>query len=493
MKEDYKDIFRRHFDAHHDDTDPLEMWEAIKVRRPRRRRRRRIGLIIIPVVIGVGFLITVAISKIQTKYSENAAVEVSQVEEEMVQIEDVERFDAQGKYESAANELKKEGLAQGKNLQESPNKNLTKVQENTMKAISEDHGLAGLNSSKNSAIKPNNQKPVVESQAKMGNGLPTTEERVEIQTDITASNITQETADFGSMVMNVEMASEETDENSALVKNKNIELIRRLDALMFNPFQSKNSMPSLTMKTEGVIVDQVKQTISAEDKFSIILGGSYGLLSSNFKGVDSSSDALAMKRSSTESNLEAISANLLLDYRVHKSISLSSGVIYTRINELFEWQNTRVRSMIGEHQTGIEVYPGGQVNNVFSVGEYETAVTKKMKIYNKTDLLAIPLTVNLNKTVGNFNFSVSGGMQANILMGERGYVLASDDEVMVLGTEVASKFGLGWSTGVGLEYLVSEKIGLGGNISYNRLNKEQANVNVAYGIVNLGIGLRYKI
>ena len=504
MNEDYKDIFKKHFNEHLDDTDAQEMWKAIKVRKrggPKRRRKNK-GRVIIVIILGLGFLFTTAIYNFKNKQSSNTALKSQLDKREHAQLptSDDQPLDTQGKYVSGANKLvlenrvsqdaipsdskeviEKGNLAQGKYLGDVTEQNLTKVEIQADVVVNNNLSQDAFNvdTEEETLTSDNEEDSQFLNQVVSVNGTETNTKDDQVTEGEFPSRNNLGSAKENEKIGGVEMASSEILKLSAL------------QTFSIIPFTIEQVLPELKMTVQGIIAAPTNNGAS-KSKMGLSVGGSYGLLSSNFESTSGASLAYTTARAETESNLEAFTTNVLFDYRILKNISISSGLGYTRINELFQWENNFVRDNFGEHHAATEIDENGVSNFVYSTGTYQEEVSRKMNIYNKTDLVSVPLVIGLHKSVGEINVSIQGAVQANFLIGQDGYILNDKNETLVLGTDVDTKFGLGFKGGLGIEYPLTEKIGLQGNISYTKFSKNQLNVDVAYGIIDLGIALAYK-
>ena len=499
MKEDYKNIFKRHFDKHLDDTDPQEMWEAIKIKKGiQPKRKRRIVAWLWPMAIGI-FVVSSFIFKQTDKGAKvspsvattsslsndlNATVEISQ--------------EAQGKY------LKE---LQNKDLTEVHNKDLTEVQNKDLTEVQDESIIRSKEFNEISVVGLNNDNEKIKYESINGSGLTEDADYVE-QVNSTFLDPMKQNL-FEDIWVNSKL------EDQGVVEKKSVISFNEIDEAVNVDVNSRNGLIEFTKVSSisAVLLEDLKQDYhmpilgvdllgdknigdknesQSSKKLSLKIGSTYGIITSEYSGIDASEEAYAMLRAASESNLEALSTGVLIDFQVHRNFSISTGLGYRRINELFQLDNTFVRNASGPHLTGIEVGIDGSENYVYSNGSFQELVTAKMKIYNKADLLRVPLNLSLIKSIGPVSVSLFGGVEANVLIGEEGYILGENDAVLNLESIAPSKFGMSIGGGMGIEYSIGERIGLAGTLSYSNLNKQQLGVNVRYGIVDLGMSLRYR-
>jgi len=496
MEKNYKDIFKKHFEEHLDDASGEEMYASIKVRRKRRRRgprrKKKSMLIIIPIVVGLGFLITTVIKNIQAKKSERtelkssplnrntnkAQANVTQMQtmqEEIAELQSVEVMDKD------LTEVRKETSILSKQRPNSTNEKSELVSEEGMQEaeINVDSSL--------------NQDDFKYASAN--------EKEHEFESKTLATDLRDDLVDS----MHDQVSQKEIASNQEMTRVNLGSQIGRAEEALQSAWM--NPLPSLGHVNAGVMgASRIMPVIANGYKIGyngklyasfktglrVQAGSAIGLFTNGYRYNEIEVEEYVGKRDESESSLEAVSGHILLEYQFHKNISISSGVGYTRFNELFEWKGAFVEPREGEYVSGIEKLQDGQENFVYQVGAYEALVDRELKVYNKTDLVYIPVYLNFKKDVGALNYSVYGGVRANIVTHEEGYILNRSLKDELINAENASEFGLGFSGGVVLEYPICRKVGMKFNAAYTHQAKDQEGITVHYDLVDVGLALVYQ-
>jgi len=486
MKEDYKDIFKKHFNEHLEDVDAEEMYAAIKVRKKRRgprRKKNKLLIVVVPFLLGAAFLISSAVKNWQDKKSEKTALESNSNGQAMNDIHVSPQNPSSD--DQSVNFTKPDESENISTNENNADEDLTKVikQLNDVKSNATNQKLVDLDisisESANNSASANDQKSIAinDNDAEINTSDPD-EKRID-----NLELVMPMTGDKQKLI--VQGVDELESENELSPRIEDVALLSAIDASV--SYLSKKPRPLLN--TAVNVEQKAKETFN---RWGIQAGSSVGLFSTNYKYGDISFENYAANRDLTESALEAISGHVLVDYQFHKNISISSGLAYTRINELFEWEGASLQQRSGQHITGVEQYPDGQENLVYSNGTYEALVDRKLKVYNKTDLIYVPVYLNTHHELGDISLNFMAGVKANVVVNEEGYILNQNFVDEPLSQENESIFKLGWSGGVGLEYTLRENLGLNLNAKYTYWTKDQSGISISYHIIESGLSLKYQ-
>ena len=251
-------------------------------------------------------------------------------------------------------------------------------------------------------------------------------------------------------------------------------------------------IPNLYIDVEEYLTEEIVNSDNKEidKKISLAVNGAYGFLQSNSTAKNSNNEQALVNRKNTVQELESARINMLVNYHLGSRISVSSGLQYSRINELFTWQGIYERESKGQYITEI-VETAENTLITYAEGEFDERVDRNMRIYNKTNLVSIPLILNLHQGVGNFTFSIGGGVEANVFQWRDGFVLDNDNAPIALQDQEQSKFGINYVAKLGVEYSLNQQLSLAANFGYTKMKHSDSDLISNYRINDLGIGLRY--
>ncbi len=449
MKDDYKDIFKRHFDAHEDDINPQLIWENIKPK----KKERALWMFLFPFLLVLGMVSLYLINNPTANElnNENTDLKFGQIPSE----------ELHASTEVITNNT--QSLAANNNHQSS------KENELVQNSINRNEKFA------NNLLRPrekNNFTEVKKSPTK----VVFVDNNTKLDSNLLVEQVKQEK--FKSL-----------DSNKIGTKSIAIAKLDQLEdhwiiELELKP-KEKESM-FLNLSAGGGKSVEVKSAISP--KWSLATVGSYGIMSIARKGDE---EYVAL-RNETLSDLEAIRSNLFLNFHLSNRISLSTGLQYTRLNELFEWQGEYLQSKNGQYISEIVITPEGTVNN-FSEGEYKERVSRNMKIYNKTNLISVPLKLNLHQSLGGIVISLSGGVEANVFNWNEGFTLNKQGIPIDLGKQEDIQFGINYTAGLGFEYLVTRHLAVSANLGLTTISSKEPNLTSDYQLTEMGLGIRYFI
>lgn len=472
MEDNYKDIFKKNFDDHEDDIDPQIIWDNV---RPKKKSRFLWFIL-------NSFLVLVVVTALYFMFNiDKEADEVNRAQSSEFAIgED----DGGGK--ESVNKNKNDAQLVQKNMA-----SIDKIIEADLKESKSnliEHASSQIPKQTFTEVRKQNEINI-----KLTN-LPTTP-RTNNERLLANTNEVKES------VQNDDRKNIEKEDLKIIVTNDLIEssnepiTINYLGTLGLNKLLiGDREIPKLTMSISDYVAEQdvVKQKVKLDNKISFSINGGYGFLQANRSANNLGSEQLLNARNNTVEELEAARINMLVNYHLGSKISISSGLQYSRINELFTWTGSQLRQANGQYITEILETPE-ETFITYEEGEFDQRVVRNMKIYNKTNLVSVPVILNLHHAVGDFSFSIGGGVEANVFQWRDGFVLDPQNNPMSLQDQEQSKFGLNYVAKLGVEYALNEKLKLAVNFDYVQLKQTELNLKSRYNITNLGLGLRYDL
>lgn len=460
MEENYKDIFKRNFDHHEDEIDPQIIWDNVK---PKKKTKKffwfMISSILLIVVASLSFLYFKADQDgvvgrdIQSSESES----LQKVEEVVSKEVAKEVSSGQNIYKDKSNLINKK-VGQGQ--ESSP-----RIAEPTFTEVKQ---------------KDNKQKyPSTESSIKAE--IVNTE----LETKINSSDEFQLKTGNDSPVQNTALEPGTIGDEKILINALSILEIAEIEV-------ASREVPALWIDLDEVQSDKSEGAPenATKHKLSLAVNAGYGFLSAKRTANEQGNSDLLLSRTSTVSELEAARVNMLVNYHLGSKISLSSGVQFSRLNELFEWKGNYKRTTNGQYISEIIETPEATYFS-YEEGEHEENVERNMKIYNKTNLFSIPLIVNLHQSLGAFSFSISGGVEANVLQLRSGFVLDDLGIPLALEDQQKSEFGLSYLGKFGIEYELCKQLSVAASLGYIQMKHTESKLNSNYAIKDIGLGLRY--
>lgn len=486
MEDNYKDIFRKHFDTHEDEIDPQLIWDKVKPK----KKKRFTWIFLVPIALGI--LVFAFIFQRNEK-----AIEVgqSQVGIETGLVEKDEDVMADSASQISENLNQKKRGPESKSILEEKNDALVK---------------SPFTEVKKKKIREANRSKKVQGEKDREQTIFTKAEKSEeapesIFTEVKkiaerAEEIFTEVKDNNGSKLSAEIVELEKE----TLKTKDLGKTENLDK------EIKSSIVRLPKVSMGkfVVADREKEDLrisfaklkkfqivespenSVQSFWSLATNVNYGFLNSDTK---SETDFAAYKQTRIETvdQLEAVRANILASYHLGQRISFTSGIQYTRLNELFTWRGSYVEPVEGEYIESIEITNSDTIYTLRD-GQYLEKKVRNMKIYNKTNLISVPLVLNYTHTVNKFSLVLSGGIEANIFEWSDGYILNEEGVPTTLKSH-ESNFGLNYLASVALAYQLTDQLSLSANVSSVFLNNQEENLSTDYRITGVGLGLQYRL
>lgn len=463
MKENYKDIFKKNFDQLEDDIDPQIIWDNIK---PKKKKKNMLWFFL------SSFLLILIVS-ISYLYFQKDANEIASSQTKPSKT--VETIDASEK------------LNENQPIKEIAQDNHVLTADTYSNKV--DEKLNQINSSRNAEqtfteVKKNDLEPKPSISFSSRNSALAAQE-TEIQKDLVH--------DFSTKEIKKRVIDENLSFPDSIPVAEKI-IVKNLDRLMLNELDFVGrKIPIRAMRFEQYPRSNNRNQFKELNKgFSLAVNSSYGFLNAERSVDPGANQNVYLHRIETVSELEAARINMLVNYHLSNRISFGTGIQYTRINELFEWQGNYKRTTNGEYVTEIIETPE-ETYFSFAEGEYEENVQRNMKIYNKTNLISIPLIANFHQAFGDFSLSIGAGIEANVFQFRDGYVLNELEIPVALQDQESSKFGLSYFGKIGVEYRLTDQLSFGASFGYIQMRHSEIDLNTSYAVKDLGLGLRYTL
>lgn len=182
----------------------------------------------------------------------------------------------------------------------------------------------------------------------------------------------------------------------------------------------------------------------------------------------------------------------------NKGISASTGIEYFRQWEKYRYVNNyaTIDKPLVEYDT---TFIGGEMQIVKDTISEVTIGQHTYQHYNKFTSIDIPLIVAYEYPVGNWIFSINGGIFLNILQSAQGQVASLKKTPVEIGNDgvaysYESRIGLGYYGGLGISYYLKKgwEVGLHPRIRYNphSLMSEKSVLSERFIQFNISLGLR---
>lgn len=248
---------------------------------------------------------------------------------------------------------------------------------------------------------------------------------------------------------------------------------------------------------EGISDDELN--INKNSRFSFGFDFGYIHTSKQLSANQNDVQNFIALRNETENTLEAIHASLTGEFAINSKLSILSGIDYTRINESFrfleidEVSTTEVGEKFvlvgsGVNPTNFELMGDINVSNV-SLTDYE--------LYNKYELIDIPLLLSYKWTEEKWSFGVQAGLVANVRLHGTGRILDSIqkiDEIEKID-HLKDKLGLSFSLNAILEYHLKPGFSVVflPRLRYfpNDFSREDYRLKERYQFIGADVGFRY--
>ncbi len=205
--------------------------------------------------------------------------------------------------------------------------------------------------------------------------------------------------------------------------------------------------------------------------------------------------AYANQRDSLERSQYAWSAGLRFSAIFGNRFALRTGLNYSQINEIFEYENGNSTITI----TTTTILPDGTPQTTI---ETQTG-TRYMKIYNRLRMLDIPLIAGYEMDMDKFKVSLNGGAFLNIIFLQKGRTIAPNNLPVDFSSNLPDPYpifnkrvGITYFGSLALSYDINDKFALLAEpyVKYQPESLTLADypLDQKYTTVGLNLGLRYK-
>lgn len=483
MEENYKDIFKKHFENHEDDIDPQIIWDNIRPKKDRKILWFGLGLLF--AIFVSSFVYLSVVKDIEHRPTiQSSELENHSMAKQAVQAK--ENTDSNKNIVDTNNELNNQKDPSNKISETSTSKNSNLLNTRNIKSAVPTKAVPTFTEVEKPLAKGLNQNGFVTERSSISS---LSNQKVLTELDARQNKIAETKVALKKI--------EKADVDKPIAQKESNVVFGNINALeLLSIYEGQISFVE-RVKKELTLLPRAKQSDPERIKvkpsnqmFSLGLNAAYGFLNSDRVAISENYSEQLDRRNDNLENLEAARINLLLNYHLGSKVSLSSGLQYTRLNELFTWEGSYRTTKDGEYIMDLTETSEGVITT-FAQGEYEATETRNMRIYNKTNLISIPVILSLNQPIGKFDISIGGGIEANVAQWRDGFVLNEQGVPLELRDQETSNFGLSYVGNLGLGYTFNEKLKLSANIGYVQFKHSEVNLNTDYKIANVGIGLKY--
>ncbi|HFA49315.1 MAG TPA: hypothetical protein ENJ95_09890 [Bacteroidetes bacterium] len=208
------------------------------------------------------------------------------------------------------------------------------------------------------------------------------------------------------------------------------------------------------------------------------------------------SGTLKTLREKSESPLETVQLGLRLNLRHKSGLGFSSGLNYTRINELFEYNKTVVQedSIWGIAKRVINL--NGDTLDIYGDVPLLTSTSILKKHYNSYTMLDIPVLVGYHFESGDWLLGAQAGVFANISMKANGQFLSDETTAVPIDDLFRNKVGLSYYLGLSASYQLNDRMALSLSPHFRYFPGNFATAGYAlsqkYVLFGLNAGVRYQ-
>ncbi|MFT4666277.1 MAG: hypothetical protein ACI9VN_000948 [Patescibacteria group bacterium] len=142
-------------------------------------------------------------------------------------------------------------------------------------------------------------------------------------------------------------------------------------------------------------------------------------------------DRYAADRRSTESQLLSFSTGLRFSVVSNYGLSARTGIVYSQINEKFEYQQERTE----------KVFETVEINGV--IISSDTTIqsgTQYITTYNRYRMLDVPLLLGYEVNFKKFSLSVNSGVYANLVSRQQGDFLSPEDKPVTFSSDARNTY-----------------------------------------------------
>ncbi len=138
---------------------------------------------------------------------------------------------------------------------------------------------------------------------------------------------------------------------------------------------------------------------------------------------DSINSMVLDQRIQTESPLEAIQLGIQINRQFRSGLEVSAGLHYGRITERFDYNTTLTTVDTIDGIVAYSIQINGDTIPIMGKVPVTTQTFLRKKIYNRYQLLDIPLLVGYRMQANNFIVGVQAGVMANVFLRTKGRIL----------------------------------------------------------------------
>ena len=192
-------------------------------------------------------------------------------------------------------------------------------------------------------------------------------------------------------------------------------------------------------------------------KYSIALNGGISYANRSLSG----NDTLIALRENTERQQETSHLGLQMTAQHESGFSVSTGLQYTRMVELYERNGTVVTEDSIDGIALLYVNPNNDTIPVMGRVPHKTTYVLKKKYFNKYTLFDVPVIIGYTSKKGDWEYGAQAGVFANISLKTEGRFLKNkidDEDIKGL---FKSTIGLSYYLGGSINYQLNENIKIG--------------------------------
>jgi len=462
----FEDYLKENLNEQRTDTDSVKIWNKVSDRIDESKRRRRFFWLFGSV--GIITLIFAAVGYSYFSKTYNTELSNTRIAEQ------IEKEPINNKKDNYKNETKTSGTTDNQ-LNATTPVHLKKTNKNE-KNVSESENLKTNKSKKTKSISSK-----IRSNSNYNKAEAQTVKEYELISDphVTGNEI------------NIDLSQKSTLNQT---KRKNdLRLIALSPILLNKPDQL--TLPRRKYKLEKTLAALNVEHPANLKTASKIFVGLYTGIGLSHKAIHNDILSYSSLRTQTEKTLEHIETELHLGYQISKKWSIISGINHLRQVERFNWEGDYSTVDNGEYLHSI--YLPNETDSIptFKTGTHVRSVHRKMNIYNRYNILSIPLKISYAMALGKNRLSITPGILYTAVINKKGYILDSAISPLNLN-EIISKIDLSYSLNVQFIKQIkgNTQLTIGSNYRYIpewRQVQNQSTSMVRYHMINLQLGIRH--
>lgn len=198
----------------------------------------------------------------------------------------------------------------------------------------------------------------------------------------------------------------------------------------------------------------------------------------------------------------AYNASFAYLHSLKHNYQLYFGLQYQALTHRFEWEAHLTNQYIDLIDTVIQIQVNaltGQALNVRGNAQQEVSGTRRVRHYNQTRLLQLPIGLGKTWALGVWQAGILTGVNVNLWAQQKGRTLQNEQLIDYSGTSndfSRQQWGMAGWAGAHVSYQVSARIGIAAQFQWQKSitnwSKETA-VKLHPSILNIGLGLRYSL